>query len=45
VGQLLDIDLNTKDFFDRTPLLWAAKRGRKTIVGLILEEDDIDVGG
>jgi ankyrin repeat protein len=35
-------NLNVKDTYDRTPLLWAAQKGHETVVRLLLAKDGVD---
>ena len=46
VKLLLDIgndDVNSKEAFNRTPLLWAAEMGHKTSLKLLLDMGMVDV--
>jgi ankyrin repeat domain-containing protein 50 len=38
-----DVDLNSKDSCDRTPLLWAVAEGHVQVVKRLLEEDSVDL--
>jgi len=38
-----DIGVNSKDVHGRTPILYAAERGHKEVVRMMLARDDIDV--
>ena len=37
------LDADAKDFFQRTPLWWAASQGHQTVVELILSQKDVNV--
>ena len=38
-----DIDVNSRSNSGRTPLSWAAERGREAVVRLLLDRGDVDV--
>ena len=37
------LDINSKDRYNRTPLLWAAKKGYEVAVKLLLEKGDVEL--
>ena len=37
------VDINAKDNYGWTPLLWAAQKGHKAVARLLADRDDIDI--